>query len=160
MSKTSFADALRDQAQVLEELLRWCRAPALPSGAPRLKVEALAAAQAHLRDAWADVCRSGTGSGGTVLPTDFCWLRLCRAAWRQKVDDTHGPGSLVMSIGDAAFSYGYEYLGIVGARLVATPLTDRVFLALTQAVAMHQVKYSALNLIFKIYRNRFQIYKS
>merc|ERR1719353_1630699 len=42
---------------------------------------------------------------------------------------------MVVKMSNASFFYGFEYLG-VGEKLVQTPMTDRAFLTLTQALQM------------------------
>jgi len=60
----------------------------------------------------------------------YCLLGLlCRFYWERLSDE------LVIRQCTGRFGYGYEYMGLNG-RLVITPLTDRIYLTLTQALSM------------------------
>ncbi|KAJ2885941.1 dynein heavy chain, partial [Coemansia aciculifera] len=61
---------------------------------------------------------------------DFLWLSQMRFCYNPESDLL---GCLVVRMADAQFRYGFEYLG-VPERLVQTPLTDRCYLTLTQAL--------------------------
>ncbi|KAG7265791.1 LOW QUALITY PROTEIN: hypothetical protein CRUP_036669 [Coryphaenoides rupestris] len=61
---------------------------------------------------------------------EFEWESQLRFYWDQQPDD------LFVRQCSATFSYGYEYMGLNG-RLVITPLTDRIYLTLTQALSMY-----------------------
>lgn len=63
--------------------------------------------------------------------SDFRWLYHLRYNYNPKADKLSE--KLVVSLSNAKFYYGFEYLGI-GERLVQTPLTDRCYLTLTQAL--------------------------
>ncbi|XP_055020703.1 dynein axonemal heavy chain 10 [Boleophthalmus pectinirostris] len=60
---------------------------------------------------------------------EFEWESQLRFYWQREQDD------LFVRQCSASFSYGYEYMGLNG-RLVITPLTDRIYLTLTQALSM------------------------
>uniref|UniRef100_A0A8D3BG74 AAA+ ATPase domain-containing protein n=1 Tax=Scophthalmus maximus TaxID=52904 RepID=A0A8D3BG74_SCOMX len=60
---------------------------------------------------------------------EFEWESQLRFYWVREQDD------LFVRQCSASFSYGYEYMGLNG-RLVITPLTDRIYLTLTQALSM------------------------
>ena len=61
----------------------------------------------------------------------FSWLYHLRFYWNPKESDRKLKLNIKMS--NASFNYGFEYQGI-GERLVQTPLTDRCYLTLTQAL--------------------------
>ncbi|KAG5186150.1 dynein heavy chain [Tribonema minus] len=84
------------------------------------------ARQVHQRD----VTRELFDAGVTDV-TDFRWLSRLR--FRLDARAAAPERALTACMADASFDYGYEYLG-VGERLVQTPLTDRCYLTLTQAL--------------------------
>jgi len=61
---------------------------------------------------------------------DFRWMYHLRYYYDPSAELSK---KLVVSLSNANFSYGFEYLGI-GERLVQTPLTDKCYLTLTQAL--------------------------
>lgn len=56
---------------------------------------------------------------------EFEWESQLRFYWVKEPDE------LVIRQCTGEFGYGYEYMGLNG-RLVITPLTDRIYLTLTQ----------------------------
>ncbi|XP_039416979.1 dynein heavy chain 10, axonemal isoform X2 [Corvus cornix cornix] len=61
---------------------------------------------------------------------EFEWESQLRFYWEREPDE------LMVRQCSGTFSYGYEYMGLNG-RLVITPLTDRIYLTLTQALSMY-----------------------
>ncbi|KAM9056172.1 dynein axonemal heavy chain 10 isoform 4-T4 [Megaptera novaeangliae] len=68
---------------------------------------------------------------GSILEArEFEWESQLRFYWDREPDE------LSVRQCTGTFSYGYEYMGLNG-RLVVTPLTDRIYLTLTQALSMY-----------------------
>ena len=61
---------------------------------------------------------------------EFEWESQLRFYWEQE------PDTLIVRQCTGTFGFGYEYMGLNG-RLVITPLTDRIYLTITQALSMH-----------------------
>ena len=96
------------------------------SKADRMKVMCLITLDAHSRDITLKLVK--------FKVTDFNhfeWQSQLRFQWRE---DEKGGDCHIMIV-DASFIYGYEYIGN-GARLVITPLTDRIYVTATQALKL------------------------
>lgn len=84
-----------------------------------------------------------TCSVGSITDArEFEWESQLRFYWVKEPDE------LFVRQCSAQFSYGYEYMGLNG-RLVITPLTDRIYLTLTQVLYLHSCP--ALNGLFYLY---------
>ena len=116
------------------------------SASARKSYEQLITEKVHQRDATRLLI-----ANGAVRADDFSWLSQARfyftpvhrvieqeKASGQVYDDATEPPvmrCLAIRIARARFNYGFEYQG-VGEKLVQTPLTDRVYLTLAEALHM------------------------
>lgn len=92
----------------------------------RKKFEQMITELVHQRDVVREMIEQAVSS-----PTDFRWLYHLRYTYNPKAPKL--TEKLMISLSNAKFFYGFEYLGI-GERLVQTPLTDKCYLTLTQAL--------------------------
>ena len=132
--KDAISKLVTQQSEVLLELSSWCLEE-IPTKMQRTKYETLITIQVHQRDVLGDIntLNKQRKFGGV---TDFEWLKQARFIWNPMAeDDVDDDGALVISCTDVDFKYMFEYLGCKG-RLVITPLTDRCYVTLSQALGM------------------------
>ena len=133
--KNVMTDTNKHNLAVLTELSKWCLED-LGTRMKRQKIETLVTIQVHQRDAFSDINQQYKQKKVTG-PSDFIWLRQARFYWRpDEGDQVDDDGRQMISVTDVDFSYQYEYLGVKD-RLCITPLTDRCYITLAQALGMH-----------------------
>lgn len=91
----------------------------------RLKFKSITTIDVHARDIIEGFVRDNV-----LDAEEFGWESQLRFYWAKECDN------LLVTQCSGSFSYGYEYMGLNG-RLVVTPLTDRIYLTITQALTMH-----------------------
>jgi dynein heavy chain len=103
----------------------------MPASAPRLqrtKVETLVTIHVHQRDLFITL-QDEAKQQRVRDNNDFDWTKNTRVYWMAETEDVE------IRITDVAFTYSYEYLG-AKERLCITPLTDRCYVTLSQALGM------------------------
>jgi dynein heavy chain 1 len=135
-SVSDTAAALQGALAVIESRLKSLSTSVLLDLQPALrkKCEQLLTEMVHQRDVSRQLIASNVASR-----TDFEWLYHLRFYWQTLKAVSRDPAvsnslnNLTIKMSNAEFLYGYEYLGI-SERLVETPLTERCYLTLTQAL--------------------------
>lgn len=128
LNESDSKSELKKVCQVIEwklEVMANAVLQELPSD-HRKKIEQLITELVHQRDVVRNLIADNVSSAH-----DFRWLYNLRYIYDPKAEDISK--KLTVCLSNAKFYYGFEYLGI-GERLVQTPLTDRCYLTLTQAL--------------------------
>ena len=90
----------------------------------RIKIITLITVDVHNRDVVQKLIDTKTQEYSA-----FAWQSQMRMKWKADTKDC------LIKVADATFNYSYEYVGNTG-RLVITPLTDRCYITLTQALRL------------------------
>lgn len=117
----NYLEQLNEQ---LDELIIQVRGELLSN--ERKKFNTVLIVDVHARDVIENFVRDGI-----IRSQEFDWESQLRFYWKKQTEF----GNLIVNQCSGTFSYGYDYMGLNG-RLVITPLTDRIYLTITQALSM------------------------
>ena len=112
---------------IMETLTAMCLEP-MESRIVRTKIETLVTIHVHQKDLFEEI-QQEVKTHKINDASDFDWTKNTRIFW--KIDDEQ----VSISITDVEFIYSYEFLG-AKERLCITPLTDRCYVTLAQALGM------------------------
>jgi dynein heavy chain len=133
--KNAVKDALEKTKKILLTMSNWTLNTSLSKMA-RTKIETNITIQVHARDVAAEI-NSLHKRRLLQDANSFDWQKQARFYWKDEgdadiVDDN---GCMNIRVADVEFQYQYEYLGVKD-RLAITPLTDRCYITLSQALGM------------------------
>lgn len=127
-NKRAMKEFLEAQNRQIDDLVRKVREDLTPND--RKKFRTITTIDVHSRDIIEAFVRD------SVLDAqEFGWESQLRFYWMKEVDNLY----VVQCTGK--FEYGYEYMGL-NERLVITPLTDRIYLTITQGFYFIHVSQS------------------
>ncbi|XP_012272400.1 dynein heavy chain 10, axonemal [Orussus abietinus] len=121
--KRAMKEYLQELNKRLDELVTLMGGDTLTNN-DRKKIDTLLTIDVHIRDIVDCFVRDSI-----MDAIEFEWESQLRFYWVHDLDNVW------MHQCTGAFEYGYEYMGLNG-RLVVTPLTDRIYLTITQALSM------------------------
>nr|XP_023024309.1 dynein heavy chain 10, axonemal [Leptinotarsa decemlineata] len=122
-NKRAMKEYLEQLNKQLDEIVITVRADLTAND--RTKFRTIAIVEVHSRDIVENFVRDSVTDA-----QEFEWESQLRFYWINNMDN------LWVTQCTGSFEYGYEYMGLNG-RLVITPLTDRIYLTITQALIMH-----------------------
>lgn len=122
--KMGMKNYARKMHKQISDLVQKVRQPNLTKN-DRKKFNTVLIIEVHARDIIDSFVRD------SIMDTrEFEWESQLRFYWDQLPDE------LMVRQCTGEFGYGYEYMGLNG-RLVITPLTDRIYLTISQALSMY-----------------------
>lgn len=126
-NSTDMEKKRKEIASILERLSNMCL-DTNHTRISRTKVETLVTIHVHQKDLFEEI-QAEVKTQKIRDANDFDWTKNTRIAWKQEEDN------VIIDITDVSFTYSYEFLG-AKERLCITPLTDRCYVTLAQALGM------------------------
>ena len=126
--------SMRDFQTILGVLTEMCRADN-KNKLDVVKLEALIIIHVHNLDIYKYFVNDKEMARQIVTVNDYEWLKQTRVYWYTHYSSQRTVKTCLINITDVSFEYGYEFLG-AKERMCITPLTDKCYITLAQAMGM------------------------